>query len=382
MVWGMSAFFKVTAVLAVAAFATVILTVAFRGLAYAGPYMLAFFLLLAISVRAFTKTKSFAYTVVIFGSAAMALYYPALFISYGNFKYAALIIPLIQLIMFGMGTSMHYKDFLGVLKAPKGILIGVVSHFIIMPLLGFSIATLSVKFAAMPPEVAAGIILIGCCPNGMASNVVSYLAKANLALSVTITSISTLLSPVVTPFLMNLLAGPLIKINTWLMVVDIFKMVMIPIALGLLFSSVAKGRARWLKKMMPLVSMGGIICIIIIITAVGRDSLLKVGLLLALLVLMHNIGGYLLGFWSTKLFKMEERDCRTIAIEVGMQNGGMAAGLAKGMGKIATLGLAPVIFSTLMNITGSLLASYWHNKPTSNAADDTGLNALDEQKGT
>jgi BASS family bile acid:Na+ symporter len=377
MVWSMSTFCKITTALAIAVFAILVLTVTFRGLAYAGPYVLAFFLLLAISARAYPKTKSFAYTVVIFGAAAMALYYPALFVSYGGFKYATLIIPLIQLIMFGMGTSMHYTDFLGVLKAPKGILIGVVSHFIIMPMLGFSIATLSVKFAGMPPEVAAGIILIGCCPNGMASNVVSYLARANLALSVTITSISTLLSPVVTPFLMNLLAGPLIKIDPWLMVADIFKMVMIPIALGLLFSSVAKGRAGWLKKMMPLVSMGGIICIIIIITAAGRDSLLKVGLLLAVLVLLHNIGGYLLGFWSAKLFGMEERDCRTIAIEVGMQNGGMAAGLAKGMGKIGTLGLAPVIFSTLMNITGSLLASYWHKKPTTGSDEATVPDAVE-----
>jgi BASS family bile acid:Na+ symporter len=147
MVWRMSTFCKITTALAIAVFATLVLTVTFRGLAYAGPYVLAFFLLLAISARAYPKTKSFAYTVVIFGAAAMALYYPALFVSYGGFKYATLIIPLIQLIMFGMGTSMHYKDFLGVLKAPKGILIGVVSHFIIMPLLGFSIATLSVKFA-------------------------------------------------------------------------------------------------------------------------------------------------------------------------------------------------------------------------------------------
>jgi BASS family bile acid:Na+ symporter len=124
---------------------------------------------------------------------------------------------------------------------------------------------------------------------------------------------------------------------------------------------------------MPSVSMGGIIGIIIIITAAGRDSLLKVGLLLAVLVLVHNISGYLLGFWSAKLLGMEERDCRTIAIEVGMQNGGMAAGLAKGLGKIGTLGLAPVIFSTLMNITGSLLASYWHKKPTKRHVEDVDL---------
>lgn len=359
---GMNTFFKTVIVLTIVAFAAVVITVLSKGLVYTGPYVFAFFILLALSLCASPKTKSFAYTVLIFGAAAMALYYPAFFISYGSFKYATLIIPLIQLIMFGMGTSMHYHDFFGILKSPGGIIIGVVSHFMIMPLLGFSIATLSVKFAGMPAEVAAGIILIGCCPNGMASNVVSYLAKANLALSVTITSISTLLSPVLTPFLMNLLAGPLVKINPWLMVADIFKMVMVPVALGVLFSAIAKKRSRWLKKIMPMLSMGGIICIIIIITAAGRDSLLKVGLLLAVLVLLHNIGGYLLGFWSAKAFGMEERDCRTIAIEVGMQNGGMAAGLAKGMGKIATLGLAPVIFSTFMNITGSLLASYWHKK--------------------
>ncbi|MEO7213832.1 bile acid:sodium symporter family protein [Mucilaginibacter sp.] len=365
----MSVFYKIVFSLTVAALACSILTIMLSGMAQAGPYLLAFFGLLALSLQAYPQTKSFSYTVVIFAAAAMALYYPALFISYGSFKYATLIIPLIQLIMFGMGTSMHYTDFLGVLKAPKGILIGVVSHFIIMPLLGFSIATLSIKLTGMPAEIAAGIILIGCCPNGMASNVVSYLAKANLALSVTITSISTILSPLVTPFLMNLLAGPLIEIDPWLMVADIFKMVMIPIALGLLFSSVAKGRANPLKKVMPTISMGGIICIIIIITAAGRESLLKVGLVLTVLVLIHNIGGYLLGYWSAKLFRMEERDCRTIAIEVGMQNGGMAAGLAKGMGKIGTLGLAPVIFSTLMNITGSLLASYWHKKPPAHSAE-------------
>lgn len=357
----MNIFYKATTTLTIAAFAAVLIMFP-KGLSHTGPYVLAFFVLLAISLCASSKTKSFAYTTLIFGAAAMALYYPAFFISYGNFKYATLIIPLIQLIMFGMGTSMHYHDFLGVLKSPRGIIIGVVSHFMIMPLLGYSIATLSVKLTGMPAEIAAGIVLIGCCPNGMASNVISYLAKANLALSVTITSISTMLSPVLTPFLMNLLAGPLIKIDPWLMVADIFKMVMIPIALGLLLSSVAKGRASGLKRIMPLLSMGGIICIIIIITAAGRESLLKVGLLLAVLVLLHNIGGYLLGFWSAKAFGMEERDCRTIAIEVGMQNGGMAAGLAKGMGKIATLGLAPVIFSTFMNITGSLLASYWHKK--------------------
>lgn len=334
-----------------------------HGLAKAGPFAILFFAALALAFKLSAAQKSFAYTVLVFGAAVMALYYPGYFIGYGNFKYAALIVPLIQLIMFGMGTSMHYADFLAVLKTPRGILIGVFSHYTIMPLLGFSIAAIGIKFAGIPSEIAAGIILIGCCPNGMASNVVSYLAKANLALSVTITGVSTLLSPVITPALMGLLAGSFVKINAWQMVFDIIKMVMIPIGIGLIFSSVFKGSPSFLKKVMPLVSMFGIICIIIIITAAGRDSLLHVGVLLAVLVLMHNIAGYCLGFWCARLFRMKEQDCRTIAIEVGMQNGGMAAGLAKSVGRMATLGLAPVIFSTVMNVTGSLLANYWHKKP-------------------
>lgn len=359
----MSILYKAAITVAIMLLVVAIVVACYFDIAHAGPFVVPFFAVLALSLRAWPATKSFSYTVLIFGSAVMALYYPHIFIGYGNFKYAALIVPLIQLIMFGMGTSMHYSDFLNVLKQPRGIFLGVFSHFIIMPLLGFSIATIAIKFAGIPAEIAAGIVLIGCCPNGMASNVVSYLAKANLALSITITSISTMLSPIITPALMGLLAGSFIKIDPWQMVIDIIKMVMVPIAIGLIFSSVFKGRARYLNKVMPLVSMFGIICIIIIITAAGRDSLLRVGMLLALLVTAHNIGGYCLGFWCARLFRMEERDCRTIAIEVGMQNGGMAAGLAKSMSKLATLGLAPVIFSTIMNVTGSLLANYWHKRP-------------------
>jgi len=242
---------------------------------------------------------------------------------------------------------------------PKGVLIGVSSHFIIMPLIGFTLASVS----GFQPEIAAGIILIGCSPNGMASNVISYLAKANLALSVTITAISTMLAPLLTPLLMNLLAGAFIKINVTDMMSDIFKMVIIPIVAGLIFNRLTRGKAAWVDKVMPLISMAGIAFIIVIITAAGRDSLLNIGPQLVLLVLLHNLSGYTLGYWSGRLFKMSEKDCRTIAIEVGMQNGGLASGLAKAMGKIATVGLAPAIFGPLMNVTGSILASYWHRKP-------------------
>lgn len=325
----------------------------------AGPFYILFFVLLAIGFRGYAQLKGFSYTLMIFAAVTLALFYPQYFVEVNGYKLAGLIQPLIILIMFGMGTSMSFEDFVGVVKMPKGVVIGVISHYLIMPLIGFTLANIS----GFHPEIAAGIILIGCSPNGMASNVISYLAKANLALSVTITAISTMLAPFVTPLLMNWLAGAFIRINMLDMMWDIFKMVIIPILAGLLFNKLFSGKAAWLDKAMPVVSMAGIAFIIVIITAAGRNSLINIGPKLVLLVLIHNVAGYTLGYWSGRLFKMNERDCRTIAIEVGMQNGGLASGLAKAMGKIATVGLAPAIFGPLMNITGSILASWWHRRP-------------------
>lgn len=323
---------------------------------YAGPPLIGFFLMMAISFRGYDTLKGFTYTVMILAAVTTALFYPQYFVEWEGFRFTLLITPLIQLIMFGMGTSMSFDDFVGVVKMPKGVLIGVVSHFIIMPLLGFTLASVS----TLEPEIAAGIILIGCSPNGMASNVISYLAGANLALSITITAISTMLSPFITPLLMKLLAGALVEIDVLHMMWDITKMVILPIGAGLLFNRLFSGKVKWLDNAMPIVSMTGIAFSIVVITAAGRDSLISIGPILLLLVLIHNLSGYFLGYWSARLFKMEERDCRTIAIEVGMQNGGLASGIAKEMGKIATIGLAPAIFGPLMNVTGSLLASWWH----------------------
>ncbi|OOQ59403.1 bile acid:sodium symporter family protein [Mucilaginibacter pedocola] len=325
----------------------------------AGPLYIGGFIMLAIGFRRSALLKGFAYTLCIFAAVATALYYPQYFQEYKGFKFAKLITPLIQVIMFGMGTSMSLHDFVGVVKMPKGVFIGVFSHFLIMPLIGYTLASLS----GFPPEIAAGIILIGCSPNGMASNVISYLAKANLALSITITAVSTLLAPVITPLLMKLFAGAFVQIHVVDMMWDITKMVILPIAAGLIFNKFLSGKAKWLDNAMPVVSMLGIAFIIVIITAAGRNSLLTIGPLLILLVLIHNLLGYTLGYWSGRLFKMSERDCRTIAIEVGMQNGGLASGLAKEMGKMATVGLAPAVFGPLMNITGSILATWWHRKP-------------------
>lgn len=351
--------YQVSAILSVLLFLAVLGVTFFIDLERAGPFMIGSCLFCAIAFHAHERLKAIAYTVMIFGSVTTALYYPGYFIEINGYKLSGLITPLIQVIMFGMGTSMSVGDFVAVVKTPKAVIIGVLAQFIIMPILGFLLANAS----GFSPEIAAGIILIGCSPSGLASNVMNYLAKANLALSITITSITTLIAPLITPLLMNFLAGAFIEIDMVKMMWDIFKMVIIPIGAGLLFNKLLKGKSSWLDAAMPVVSMAGIGVIIVIITAAGRDSLLEIGFLLIGLVMIHNLAGYLIGYWSGRMFRLNERDCRTIAIEVGMQNGGLASGIAKEMGKIATIGLAPAVFGPLMNITGSILASYWHRRP-------------------
>lgn len=325
----------------------------------AGWILLFFFISLALGFRGSDKLKGLSFTLIIFGTVSLSFYHPEYFLQWGEFSLSNLITPLIQLIMFGMGTSMSMKDFGSIIKTPKGVFIGVVSQFMIMPLIGFTLAS-TTGFA---PEIAAGIVLIGCSPSGLASNVMCYLAKANLALSLTVTAITTLLAPFITPFLMKIFAGQLVEVDVFKMMWDISKMIILPIGAGLIFNKLLSGKSKWLDDAMPIVSMFGIAFILTIITAAGRDNLLKIGPLLMVVVIIHNSCGYLLGYWSGRLFKMSEKDCRTISLEVGMQNAGLATGIAKEMGKIATVGLASAVFAPLMNISGSILASWWHNRP-------------------
>jgi BASS family bile acid:Na+ symporter len=325
-----------------------------------------------------------------------------------------------------MGSQMSFKDFSEVIKMPKGVFVGVFSHYMIMPLVGFAIASIF----NFPPEISAGIILIGCVPSGLASNVMSFLAKANLALAVTVGAISTLLSPFLTPLLMKWLGGQYIEVSFWSMMLDILNMIILPIVAGFIFnlfsrrketmkskiiqlisyiviiilttlvyvkskdagfssfliqfakstcwfvllpmicatilSGIISGENKYTEKVLSLISMVGIAVIVTIITASGRDSLIKVGALLMVTSVLHNVTGYALGYWLSWLVGMPERDRRTIAFEVGMQNGGLASGLALQMGKIATVGLAPAIFGPLMNVTGSVLANFWRGKPVKN----------------
>lgn len=334
---------------------------------WGGWILMTFFGCLSIAFRGNKTLKGLTFTVLIFAAVSLTMYYPQYFKTFGSFKLSALIVPLLQIIMFGMGTELSLKDFTNVLRMPKGIIVGIVCHYTIMPLVGFSVA----RLFNFPPEIAAGIILVGCCPSGLASNVMCYLAKANLALSVSVTTISTLLAPVLTPLLMRLLGGDLIEINFWAMVWDITKIVILPIVAGLAFHYLVRGKFNLLDKAMPMLSMAGIIFIIMIITAAGRDNLLIVGGLLIVATFIHNVAGFTLGYWASRLLKFPERDCRTIALEVGMQNAGLASGLALTMGKIATAGLAPAIFGPMMNINGSALASWWHNRVPAGFKEET-----------
>ncbi|MEP7321719.1 MAG: bile acid:sodium symporter family protein [Saprospiraceae bacterium] len=303
--------------------------------------------------------KNYAFTIFIFFAVLAAYFFPTVFTEIGGIKTTTLILPFLQVIMFGMGTTMTKDDFLGVLKNPKGVVIGLICQFAIMPFVGFTLT----KIFSFPPEISAGIILIGSSPSGLASNVMAYIAKANVALSITITAFATLLAPVLTPFFMKVLGGGYVEIDFLKMMWDITKIVILPIVLGFAINTYLKVLASKLQLILPLISMFGIATVLVITTAAGHESLTTVGGMLLIAVLLHNLVGYTFGYFSSKLiFKLPEQDCRTVAIEVGLQNAGLASGLAFKMGKIATVGLAAALFGPLMNITGSILASYWSGK--------------------
>ena len=392
-------------------------------IATTGPLIVGSLMCLALGFRGYNATKSFSYTIWIFTAVAASMYYPQIFSTWGSFKLSILIVPLLQIIMFGMGSQMSLNDFTGVIKMPKGVIIGVSIHYMVMPLTALAIS----HIFNFPNEIAAGIILIGCVPSGLASNVMSYIGRANLPLAVTIGACSTLLAPFVTPFLMKFIAGQFIEVSVWSMMLDIMNMIILPIVAGFIFNMfynaqdtkkaiamqlcvyfliivltnlipllsehtglivfglgivksmgwffflpmfgaillryMLKGDRTLIKSILSSFSTVGIAIIITIITAAGRESLLSVGALLLITSLLHNFTGYILGYGSAWLFKMPEQDRRTIAFECGMQNGGLASGLAMQMGKVATVGLAPAVFGPLMNITGSVLASWWRGKP-------------------
>ena len=375
---------------------------------------------LAIGLRYSARLRSFQFTAWILVAVSAGMIYPHRLLKVGEFdlRNPWLLLIIIQAVMFGMGTQMKLADFKGVAKMPRAVGIGLLGQFTIMPLVGFAL----IKLFHFEPEIAAGVILIGSCSAGLSSNVMAYIAKANLALSITMTSVSTLLAPLMTPIWMKLLASELVEVDAIKMMMTIIKIVIVPIGaamlhdylrtasprgcrvvwsffavavvwmgflalggwawmsstaspvilpwigiFGFLLSAVVIGvlyhsatvRLPKLEKVMPVVAMVGIVYFTAVTTAAGRDSLLQIGGLLIFAAILHNSFGYVFGYGMARLARLDIASARTVAFEVGLQNGGMASGIAGALGKLGTMGLASAVFSPWMNISGSVLANWW-----------------------
>lgn len=387
-------------------------------------FSVCFAVFFSIGIGSVNSLKNYQYTAWIITAVVAAMLYPNAFLHWGSvdLRNKWLILIVVQMVMFGMGIQMSIRDFTSVASTGKGVLIGLACHFSIMPAVGY----LLTRIFHFEPEIAAGIILIGSCSSGLASNVMVYLAKANLVLSVTVTAMATLAAPFLTPLLMRLLANTLIEVKFVAMMTEIIRIVIVPIGAALLHDYLKhaskKGKSItvvmstfcviWLvcqvlflwdifaanlseqalqsvsvfnfftgaflvgglyhllyrkvkniDKFIPYLSMTGIVYFTTVTTAAGRDNLLHVGLILFFAAIIHNSAGYFFGYWLSRLFKLDKNSARTIAFEVGLQNGGMASGLAGTMGKLATVGLAAAIFSPWMNVSGSVLANYWRKRP-------------------
>ncbi|MGX9940665.1 bile acid:sodium symporter family protein [Acinetobacter pseudolwoffii] len=296
--------------------------------------------------------KTFALWVLLFSGIALML--PE------GFVWLRAYIPwMLGIIMFGMGMTMTVGDFKSVLQSPKAVGIGVVAQFVVMPGLAFLLCQLF----QLPPEIAIGVILVGCCPGGTASNVITYMAKGNTALSVACTSVSTLLAPILTPAIFYLLASQWIEINALSMLVSILQVVLFPILLGLIVRSLLKQKVNAYIQVMPLISVIAIVAIVAAIIAGSKAQILQSGLLILGIVALHNGLGYLLGYWASRIFKLAEIDCRAVSIEVGMQNSGLGVALAATHFAASPLTALPsAIFSLWHNISGPALATYWAAK--------------------
>ncbi|MFP9229380.1 ketopantoate/pantoate/pantothenate transporter PanS [Pectobacterium cacticida] len=264
---------------------------------------------------------------------------------------------LLMLIMFGMGVTLNIADFKRVLIRPAPVIAGTFLHYLVMPLAAWALA----KLFHMPPDLSAGMILVGSVASGTASNVMIYLAKGDVALSVTISSVSALVGVFATPLLTRLYVDTQIQVDVVGMLLSIVKIVIIPIGLGLIIHHSMNAVVKRVEPYLPAFSM---ICILLIISAVVAGSqgfIGSVGLIVVAAVILHNGIGLLSGYWGGKLFGFDESTCRTLALEVGMQNSGLAATLGK-LYFSPLAALPGALFSVWHNLSGSLLAGYWSGK--------------------
>ena len=271
-----------------------------------------------------------------------------------TFKWAApKITILLGIVMFGMGMTLRLRDFKLVFQRPKDVFVGALAQFTIMPALAWLLA----KGFGLPPELAAGVILVGTCPGGTSSNVMTYLARGDVALSVSMTMTTTVLAPIVTPLLTWWLAGEWVEISLAAMMMSIVQVVILPIVLGILINSFFEETVQKIVKLLPLVSVVAIVLIVGGVVAVSSQRILETGLLIMLVVMLHNLLGYSIGFLIAKALHMNVAKAKAISIEVGMQNSGLATSLAM-LHFGAAAAIPGAIFSVWHNISGSLAANY------------------------
>jgi len=291
--------------------------------------------------------KTFTLWVLIF--AVIAFNFPTHFVWLGGY-----IVPLLGIVMFGMGLTLELSDFKEVFKRPKEVALGVVGHFVIMPLLAFLLAV----GLHLPKEVAVGVILVGCCPSGTASNVMVFLARGNVALAVGIASVSTILAPIVTPLLILLFASKWVDVSVASLFLQIVQVVIVPLAVGFIIKKFFGKQARAGSKAMPLVSVIAIVLIVSAVVAGSAAKIAETGLLIFGVVILHNVLGFLIGFFFARLCGMDLAKQKAVSMEVGMQNSGL--GVAIATAHFSPLAAVPsAIFSVWHNLSGSVLANIY-----------------------
>ncbi|MDD4599457.1 Pantothenate precursors transporter PanS [bioreactor metagenome] len=291
---------------------------------------------------------------------AVAFFYPAPFKPIGPY-----ISYLLGIIMLGMGLTMSLEDFRLVLTRPKDVFYGVFFRYLIMPLIGFGVA----KMLGLPPALAAGMVLLGAAPSGTGSNVMTYIAKGDTALSVTVSSVNTILAPVLTPYIFLLLAGTMIPIDANALLIDIVKIVLIPVAAGVALNTLAPRLVEKLTKVVPAVSVIFIIAIMSSVVALNASRMATMALVLIVAVAIHNVAGLVLGYYAGRAVNMSKKKSRAITFEIGMENSGLAVALA--LAHLEPMAALPAAVMTVWEyMSGSLLASYWGNKPVEDEPSD------------
>ncbi len=302
-------------------------------------------------LRKITKFVSQWMAVIVIAVAALALLAPAPVSAVLKTGYVN---TLLGIVMFGMGLTLKPNDFKVVFSRPKDVVIGCVAQFTIMPLLAFLLC----KVFHLPVELAVGVILVGTCPGGTSSNVMTYMSKGDVALSVGMTGVSTLLAPFLTPALTLLYAGQSVDVNVMNMFMSIVKVVIVPIVLGFLINRFLPKVAEAIVDILPLISTTAIVAIVGAVVAANAAKIMTCGLLIVAVVILHNVLGYAVGYGVGKLLKLDVTKCRAISIEVGMQNSGLATSLAGAHFAQYPLATIPgAVFSVWHNISGAILAN-------------------------